>query len=129
MQRSQSRSSLSASFEALAVYFPCMNSLEEEEGGEEVKKARGGKQSTLAGKRDAQKRQEGDEEAVLAADGGREGRRQELGVSFNGGRGVCDYCRGQGLPGPTVTCTPQDRSLSGRAPFLCGDYCRDPGLP
>lgn len=34
MQRSQSRSSLSASFEALAVYFPCMNSLEEEDGGE-----------------------------------------------------------------------------------------------
>ncbi|KAF4798098.1 Regulating synaptic membrane exocytosis protein 4 [Turdus rufiventris] len=33
MQRSQSRSSLSASFEALAVYFPCMNSLEEEDGG------------------------------------------------------------------------------------------------
>lgn len=33
MQRSQSRSSLSASFEALAVYFPCMNSLEED-GGE-----------------------------------------------------------------------------------------------
>ena len=36
MQRSQSRSSLSASFEALAGYFPCMNSLEEEEGGEAV---------------------------------------------------------------------------------------------
>ncbi|RLW12968.1 hypothetical protein DV515_00000462 [Chloebia gouldiae] len=32
IQRSQSRSSLSASFEALAVYFPCMNSLEEEDG-------------------------------------------------------------------------------------------------
>lgn len=36
MQRSQSRSSLSASFEALAGYFPCMNSLEEEEEGEAV---------------------------------------------------------------------------------------------
>lgn len=34
MQRSQSRMSLSASFEALAVYFPCMNSFDEEEGGE-----------------------------------------------------------------------------------------------
>lgn len=34
MQRSQSRSSLTASFEALAGYFPCMNSLEEDEGGE-----------------------------------------------------------------------------------------------
>ncbi|KPP57854.1 hypothetical protein Z043_124374, partial [Scleropages formosus] len=35
MQRSQSRLSLSASFEALAVYFPCMNSFDEEdeEGG------------------------------------------------------------------------------------------------
>ncbi|KAL8181817.1 UNVERIFIED_CONTAM: hypothetical protein K2H54_030611 [Gekko kuhli] len=45
IQRSPSRSSLSASFEALAVYFPCMNSLEEEEG-EEVKKARGGEPPT-----------------------------------------------------------------------------------
>ncbi|XP_075438657.1 regulating synaptic membrane exocytosis protein 2 isoform X37 [Ascaphus truei] len=34
MQRSHSRSSLSASFEALAVYFPCINSLQEEEEGE-----------------------------------------------------------------------------------------------
>ncbi|KAI2654956.1 Regulating synaptic membrane exocytosis protein 2 [Labeo rohita] len=33
MQRSQSRMSLSASFEALAVYFPCMNSFDEEDGG------------------------------------------------------------------------------------------------
>lgn len=41
MQRSQSRSSLSASFEALAVYFPCMNSLEEEDGGEGSFGARG----------------------------------------------------------------------------------------
>ena len=41
MQRSQSRSSLSASFEALAVYFPCMNSLEEEDGGEGSSGARG----------------------------------------------------------------------------------------
>ncbi|OCT74946.1 hypothetical protein XELAEV_18033934mg [Xenopus laevis] len=31
IQRSQSRSSLSASFEALAGYFPCMNSMEEDE--------------------------------------------------------------------------------------------------
>lgn len=41
MQRSQSRSSLSASFEALAVYFPCMNSLEEEDRGEGSSGARG----------------------------------------------------------------------------------------
>ncbi|RMC15061.1 hypothetical protein DUI87_07241 [Hirundo rustica rustica] len=40
MQRSQSRSSLSASFEALAVYFPCMNSLEEEDGEAGGKKLR-----------------------------------------------------------------------------------------
>ncbi|XP_011221023.2 regulating synaptic membrane exocytosis protein 2 isoform X45 [Ailuropoda melanoleuca] len=40
MQRSQSRSSLSASFEALAGYFPCMNSLEEEEGEAGGKKLR-----------------------------------------------------------------------------------------
>lgn len=33
MQRSQSRLSLSASFEALAVYFPCMNSFEVGDGG------------------------------------------------------------------------------------------------
>uniref|UniRef100_G3UF18 C2 domain-containing protein n=1 Tax=Loxodonta africana TaxID=9785 RepID=G3UF18_LOXAF len=39
IQRSQSRSSLSASFEALAGYFPCMNSLEEEEeaGGKRLR--------------------------------------------------------------------------------------------
>lgn len=33
IQRSQSKMSLSASFEALAVYFPCMNSFDEEDGG------------------------------------------------------------------------------------------------
>ncbi|CAB1443645.1 unnamed protein product [Pleuronectes platessa] len=32
IQRSQSKMSLSASFEALAVYFPCMNSFDEEDG-------------------------------------------------------------------------------------------------
>ncbi|XP_008575505.1 PREDICTED: regulating synaptic membrane exocytosis protein 2-like isoform X2 [Galeopterus variegatus] len=40
MQRSQSRGSLSASFEALAGYFPCMNSLEEDEGEAGGKKLR-----------------------------------------------------------------------------------------
>lgn len=34
MERSQSRISLSASFEALAIYFPCMNSFDEDDGGE-----------------------------------------------------------------------------------------------
>ncbi|RXN33851.1 regulating synaptic membrane exocytosis 2-like isoform X3 [Labeo rohita] len=38
MQRSQSRLSLSASFEALAVYFPCMNSFDEADGEEGKKK-------------------------------------------------------------------------------------------
>lgn len=33
IQRSQSKMSLSASFEALAIYFPCMNSFDEEDGG------------------------------------------------------------------------------------------------
>ena len=33
IQRSQSKLSLSASFEALAVYFPCMNSFDEEDEG------------------------------------------------------------------------------------------------
>ncbi|XP_057558644.1 regulating synaptic membrane exocytosis protein 4 isoform X1 [Hippopotamus amphibius kiboko] len=33
MQRSQSRLSLSASFEALAIYFPCMNSFDDEDAG------------------------------------------------------------------------------------------------
>ena len=33
MQRSQSKMSLSASFEALANYFPCMNSFDEDDGG------------------------------------------------------------------------------------------------
>ncbi|KAI4892164.1 hypothetical protein NFI96_007744 [Prochilodus magdalenae] len=31
MERSQSRISLSASFEALAIYFPCMNSFDEDD--------------------------------------------------------------------------------------------------
>lgn len=44
IQRSQSRSSLSASFEALAGYFPCMNSPEEDEGEHSR-----GKQEKLAG--------------------------------------------------------------------------------
>ena len=39
MQRSQSRMSLSASFEALAVYFPCMNSFDEEDGGKDRERA------------------------------------------------------------------------------------------
>uniref|UniRef100_A0A8B9L9F4 Regulating synaptic membrane exocytosis 4 n=1 Tax=Astyanax mexicanus TaxID=7994 RepID=A0A8B9L9F4_ASTMX len=34
MERSQSRISLSASFEALAIYFPCMNSFDEDDAGE-----------------------------------------------------------------------------------------------
>lgn len=34
IQRSQSKLSLSASFEALAVYFPCMNSFDEGSAGE-----------------------------------------------------------------------------------------------
>ncbi|XP_033958052.1 regulating synaptic membrane exocytosis protein 4 isoform X2 [Pseudochaenichthys georgianus] len=38
--RSQSKMSLSASFEALAVYFPCMNSFDEEEDGAGGKKLR-----------------------------------------------------------------------------------------
>ncbi|KAL6457642.1 hypothetical protein MHYP_G00346050, partial [Metynnis hypsauchen] len=38
MQRSQSKLSLSASFEALAVYFPCMNSFDEASGEEGKKK-------------------------------------------------------------------------------------------
>ncbi len=35
MQRSQSRLSLSASFEALAAYFPCMNSFDKTDGGKD----------------------------------------------------------------------------------------------
>lgn len=38
IQRSQSKMSLSASFEALAVYFPCMNSFDEEDGGKDDKR-------------------------------------------------------------------------------------------
>ncbi|CDQ93128.1 unnamed protein product [Oncorhynchus mykiss] len=40
MQRSQSKMSLSASFEALANYFPCMNSFDEEDGEAGGKKLR-----------------------------------------------------------------------------------------
>lgn len=39
MQRSPSRISLSASFEALAVYFPCMNSFDEGDGGKKISKS------------------------------------------------------------------------------------------
>ncbi|KAG7240650.1 hypothetical protein INR49_026705 [Caranx melampygus] len=40
IQRSQSKMSLSASFEALAIYFPCMNSFDEEDGEAGGKKLR-----------------------------------------------------------------------------------------
>ncbi|XP_040185679.1 regulating synaptic membrane exocytosis protein 4 [Rana temporaria] len=40
MERSQSRLSLSASFEALAIYFPCMNSFDEDDG-EDGRKLKG----------------------------------------------------------------------------------------
>lgn len=40
MERLQSRISLSASFEALAVYFPCMNSFDEDGNGECSSKAK-----------------------------------------------------------------------------------------
>uniref|UniRef100_A0A8C2YXE6 Regulating synaptic membrane exocytosis 4 n=1 Tax=Cyclopterus lumpus TaxID=8103 RepID=A0A8C2YXE6_CYCLU len=41
MERSQSRISLSASFEALAIYFPCMNSFDEDDGEEKERRKRG----------------------------------------------------------------------------------------
>uniref|UniRef100_A0A8B9LC54 Regulating synaptic membrane exocytosis 4 n=1 Tax=Astyanax mexicanus TaxID=7994 RepID=A0A8B9LC54_ASTMX len=41
MERSQSRISLSASFEALAIYFPCMNSFDEDDAGESLLPFRG----------------------------------------------------------------------------------------
>ncbi|XP_041112864.1 regulating synaptic membrane exocytosis protein 4-like [Polyodon spathula] len=42
MERSQSRISLSASFEALAIYFPCMNSFDEDDVDADGRKLRGG---------------------------------------------------------------------------------------
>ncbi|XP_073324911.1 regulating synaptic membrane exocytosis protein 4 isoform X2 [Pagrus major] len=42
MERSQSRISLSASFEALAIYFPCMNSFDEDDGDAGGRKLKGG---------------------------------------------------------------------------------------
>ncbi|XP_039591345.1 regulating synaptic membrane exocytosis protein 4 isoform X1 [Polypterus senegalus] len=42
MERSQSRISLSASFEALAIYFPCMNSFDEDDGEADGRKLRSG---------------------------------------------------------------------------------------
>uniref|UniRef100_W5ML33 Regulating synaptic membrane exocytosis 4 n=2 Tax=Lepisosteus oculatus TaxID=7918 RepID=W5ML33_LEPOC len=41
MERSQSRISLSASFEALAIYFPCMNSFDEDDVDGEGRKVKG----------------------------------------------------------------------------------------
>lgn len=40
MERSQSRLSLSASFEALAIYFPCMNSFDDEDAGKRAARPR-----------------------------------------------------------------------------------------
>lgn len=48
IQRSQSKMSLSASFEALAVYFPCMNSFDEEDGGKTISREMS-QQQQLAG--------------------------------------------------------------------------------
>lgn len=48
IQRSQSKMSLSASFEALAVYFPCMNSFDEEDGGKMISREMS-QQQQLAG--------------------------------------------------------------------------------
>uniref|UniRef100_A0A3B3XVJ8 C2 domain-containing protein n=1 Tax=Poecilia mexicana TaxID=48701 RepID=A0A3B3XVJ8_9TELE len=42
MERSQSRISLSASFEALAIYFPCMNSFDEDDVDTDGRKLKGG---------------------------------------------------------------------------------------
>uniref|UniRef100_A0A671SRR4 Regulating synaptic membrane exocytosis protein 4-like n=1 Tax=Sinocyclocheilus anshuiensis TaxID=1608454 RepID=A0A671SRR4_9TELE len=47
MERSQSRISLSASFEALAIYFPCMNSFDEDDG--EGRRLKGIQRSTETG--------------------------------------------------------------------------------
>nr|XP_033770944.1 regulating synaptic membrane exocytosis protein 4 isoform X2 [Geotrypetes seraphini] len=41
MERSQSRISLSASFEALAIYFPCMNSFDEDDGEGDGRRGKG----------------------------------------------------------------------------------------
>ncbi|XP_053937478.1 regulating synaptic membrane exocytosis protein 4 isoform X2 [Cuculus canorus] len=41
MERSQSRLSLSASFEALAIYFPCMNSFDEEDADGDGRRLKG----------------------------------------------------------------------------------------
>ncbi|XP_063072367.1 regulating synaptic membrane exocytosis protein 4 [Engraulis encrasicolus] len=49
MERSQSRLSLSASFEALAIYFPCMNSFDEDDGDENARKLKGIQRSTETG--------------------------------------------------------------------------------
>ncbi|XP_016388147.1 regulating synaptic membrane exocytosis protein 4-like [Sinocyclocheilus rhinocerous] len=49
MERSQSRISLSASFEALAIYFPCMNSFDEDDGDPEGRRLKGIQRSTETG--------------------------------------------------------------------------------
>lgn len=49
MERSQSRLSLSASFEALAIYFPCMNSFDEDDGDPEGRRLKGIQRSTETG--------------------------------------------------------------------------------
>ncbi|KAK7155784.1 hypothetical protein R3I93_010441 [Phoxinus phoxinus] len=49
MERSQSRISLSASFEALAIYFPCMNSFDEDDGDPEGRRLKSIQRSTETG--------------------------------------------------------------------------------
>lgn len=49
MERSQSRLSLSASFEALAIYFPCMNSFDEDDADAEGRRLKGIQRSTETG--------------------------------------------------------------------------------
>ncbi|KAK6319725.1 hypothetical protein J4Q44_G00109360 [Coregonus suidteri] len=49
MERSQSRISLSASFEALAIYFPCMNSFDEDDVDAEGRRLKGIQRSTETG--------------------------------------------------------------------------------
>ncbi|CAK7319806.1 Regulating synaptic membrane exocytosis protein 4 [Vulpes lagopus] len=76
MERSQSRLSLSASFEALAIYFPCMNSFDDEDAGERAARARprGGGGPGSQGKRPPTRCAPGGGRPVLPVAGAARGR-------------------------------------------------------
>lgn len=83
IHRSQSKMSLSASFEALAVYFPCMNSFDEEDEGKTMLLQQLQKAAGLVGVWERAGLH------MLARKRRRKARRDLISLSGNGGSGFC----------------------------------------